>query len=256
MSRPRTGRVSLACCGLAFLSILLGVSVARAQTAQPGGYLVPPAEVIIYLTPALKSRDFVAPLVCALKRVLVAPVRTSEISMAFDRTLLATPSQFDVAKVADRFMQVTTHDGEPRSFKYLLLPYDLKSPPFHYVFATSFGNQSTRYRAGVISTARLDVSNPMIEHHVGADVTALRVYKLMLKSIARLAGLASPDRCILVFPRSLNELDQKSAEFCPQDHDTLIDAGILKAQESDTADCMAISQRRPPVRMADFRDAH
>ena len=67
----------------------------------------------------------------------------------------------------------------------------------------------------------------------------------MLKSIARLAGLASPDRCILVFPRSLDELDRKSAEFCPEDHDALVAAGILKGNEADTGDCIAISDRRP-----------
>ncbi|MGB6536041.1 MAG: hypothetical protein WBF58_08775 [Xanthobacteraceae bacterium] len=160
----------------------------------------------------------------------------------FDDGLLATASQLDVGKVAGRFRQLTGKGG----FKYLLVPYDLKLAPYNYVFATSYGGPNTPYKTGVVSTARLDVSDPTIEHHVGADVTALRVYKLMLKSIARLAGLASPERCILAYPHNLVELDRKSAEFCPEDHDTLTAAGVLKAQESDTGDCIQVAERRAP----------
>ena len=237
-----TVRPILHCICLVVLCALHGSSPAAAQSS---GTLVAPAEVVIFVPAALKSRDFIDPLVCALERVLVAPVYALNVGMTFSRDMLATSSQFDVIKVADRFRQATEQNGGSLSFKYLLLPYDLKAPSLRYVFATSFGNQSTHSRVGVVSTARLDVSDPTIEHHTGADITALRVYKLMLKSIARLAGLASPDRCILVFPRSLDELDRKSAEFCPEDHDALVAAGILKGNEADTGDCIAISDRRP-----------
>ena len=245
-------RASIACLGFTVIAALFDASTVRAQSTQSSSSLVAPAEVVIYVPPVLKSQDFIGPLVCALKRVLVAPVNTLKIDMAFDRSMLATEWQFDVAKVAGRFTQLTAQDGGRLSFKYLLLPYDLKAPPFNYVFATSFGGPNTPYRVGVISTVRLDV-NPLIEHPDGADVTALRVYKLMLKSIARLSGLASPERCILVFPRSLVELDQKPAEFCPEDHDALVAAGILKAEERDTGDCIVVSQRRFRSRLADSR---
>ena len=110
---------------------------------------------------ALKSRDFIDPLVCALERVLVAPVYALNIGMTFSRDMLATSSQFDVIKVADQPGQAQQNGGS-LSFKYLLLPYDLKAPSLRYVFATSFGNQSTHSRVGVVSTARLDVSDPTI----------------------------------------------------------------------------------------------
>ncbi len=225
---------------------LLGASGAAGQPAQLAG----PAEVVIFVPNTLKSTDFIGPLVCALERVLVAPVATLKISLPLSRDMLATATQFDVRKVAESFEQATAREGGNSTFKYLLLPYDLKDRPFNYVFATSYGNRTTTSRLGIISTARLDVSDPTVEHHTGADLTALRVYKLMLKSIARLAGLASPDRCILAFPRSLPELDRKSAEFCADDHDALVGAAILKADESDTSDCMAISEYRDIGRFA------
>lgn len=231
---------------------LLGGPAATAQTAA-GTRLLAPTEVVLFTSTSLKSRDFVSPLVCALARVLTASVHAAKIDITFDRSALATPSQLDVGKVAAHFMQSTAKESSMSTFKYLLLPYDLKTEGKNYVFATSFGGPNTPHHIGVISTARLDVSDPRYEHHIGANITALRVYKLMLKSIARLAGLASPDRCVLVYPRNLPELDDKSPEFCAEDHDTLVDAGILKAQEADTGDCIAVSGREEPFRFAAVR---
>jgi hypothetical protein len=77
----------------------------------------------------------------------------------------------------------------------------------------------------------------------------MRAYKLILKSIARLAGLTSPDACVLAFPRSLEKLDRKSSDFCPDDRAALIAAGILKSRERqdglEGTDCVVISQRVP-----------
>jgi len=69
---------------------------------------------------------------------------------------------------------------------------------------------------------------------------------LILKSIARLAGLTSSNGCILAFPRSLDELDAKSSEFCSDDHALLVDSGLLKAEES--GGCALISQTMPDAR--------
>ena len=71
----------------------------------------------------------------------------------------------------------------------------------------------------------------------------------MLESIARLAGLRSPDACALAFPRNLEELDRKSSEFCPSDHAALLAAGILKEKENERGkDCLDIAQVAPTSR--------
>jgi len=203
------------------------MALAQAPLRNANGGLVAPDEVVFYIHTDLKSTDFVQPLVCALQRVLVAPVSTRTLKLGLGSELLSTPTQFDVSKVADLFLRTTAADGTAQTFKYLLLPFDLKAEPWRYVFSTSFGNDTTAYHAGVLSTARLDVADPRRQHHLGAVITAQRAYKLMLKSIARVAGLKSPDACILAFPRSLDELDRKSAEFCPDDRALLVKAGIL-----------------------------
>ena len=224
--------------------------VASVCTALAQG-LVAPAEVVLYIQSDLKSTDFVQPLVCALQRVLAAPVSTKMLNLQLGPKLRATPNQFDVGKIADLFIRTTATDGSSQSFKYLLVPYDLKDKPWRYVFSTSFGNETTPYHVGILSTARLDVGNPRQQHHQGYEITAMRAYKLILKSIARVAGLRSPDECILAFPRSLEDLDRKSSEFCPDDRALLVRAGILNAKEGqEGSDCVAISQRRPTDRYA------
>lgn len=228
--------------------LLASASIALAQ--EPLRYasrgLVAPAEIVLYIQSDLTSTDFVQPLVCALQRVLVAPVSTQILDLRLGPELRATSTQFDVGKVASLFLQATAADGSSQSFKYFLIPYDLKAEPWHFVFATSFGNETTPYHAGVLSTARLDVADPRQPHQQGRDITAMRAYKLILKSIARVAGLKSPDACILVFPRSLDELDRKSPEFCPDDRAALVSAGILKPEEAQEGkDCVAVSQRTP-----------
>jgi predicted Zn-dependent protease len=226
--------------------LVAGASIALAPVRAAAGGLIAPSGVVLYIHSDLKSTDFVQPLVCALQRVLVAPVSTQVLDLPLGPELRATSTQFDVGKVANLFLRATAAEGAAQSFKYLLVPYDLKAEPWHYVFSTSFGDATTPYHAGVVSTIRLDVADPRRPHHEGADITATRAYKLILKSIARVAGLKSPDACVLVFPRSLDELDRKSSEFCPNDRATLVNAGILKAEEAQEGkDCMAISQREP-----------
>jgi predicted Zn-dependent protease len=248
-SRRRARR--LLCAGAL---ICAGISSASAQAPKTSnGRLLAPAEVVLYIHSDLKSRDFVKPLVCALQRVLTAPVSTQAWTLPLGPELLATPEQFETSKVANRFVRATAKDGTPPSFKYLLLPFDMRAESFPYVFASSFSDTTGRYHTGIVSTARLDPVDPRQPHHQGSEITARRVYKVVLKSIARLAGLRSRGACVLASPQSLEELDQKSPEFCQDDREALVAAGILKSTESaEGDDCMGISLWSPlrsPIRI-------
>jgi predicted Zn-dependent protease len=213
------------------------ISTAYAQA------LAGPSEVVLYIHSEMKRTDFVERLECALKHILVAPVSTQDLQLPLGRDLLASPTQLDVQKVANKFSQATARDGGPRTFKYLFLPFDLKDAEHRYVFATSFLNT----RVGILSTARLDTRISNYPNEQNSEQTAHRLYKIILKSVARLAGLKSADSCVLVFPRTLEELDQKSAAFCPDDRAALVAAGILKRQEEVGADCALMSRREMSV---------
>jgi predicted Zn-dependent protease len=242
-SHPRARR--LLCAGAL---ILTGLSSASAQdAAKPaGGSLLAPAEVVLYIHSDLKSTDFVQPLVCALQRVLTASVLTRTLTLPLGSELRAGPEQFDSSKVANRFVQATAKDGTPPSFKYLLLPFDLKAETFPYVFASSFNDTTGRYHVGIVSTARLDPADPRQPHNQGFEITAQRAYKVILKSIGRLAGLRNQGACVLASPQSIEGLDRKSPAFCQEDREALVAAGVLKSTESaEGEDCMGISLWTP-----------
>jgi hypothetical protein len=83
--------------------------------------------------------------------------------------------QFDVRKVADRFVQATARSSNQPSFKYLLIPFDLKDEPWRHVFSSSFGNDTVSFRVGVVSTARLDPGNPRRRHREPRNHGSTRV---------------------------------------------------------------------------------
>jgi predicted Zn-dependent protease len=227
--------------------------------AQAQG-LAAPSEVVLYIHSELKRADFVERLQCALKHILVAPVSTRGLQLALGPDVLASPTQLDGQKVANKFFKATAGDGGPRTFKYLLLPFDLKEERLPYVFASSFSNEQASAHVGILSTARLDTRVPNYPNEQNSEQTAHRLYKIILKSMARLAGFKSPDACgVLVSPRNLEELDQKSASFCPDDRAALVAAGILKREEEVGAGCALMSRREMPgvgagLDVVEFRD--
>src|SRR3984893_12240886 len=213
------------------------------QTQHTDGALGPTDEVLLYVHADLKRTDCIQPLVCALRRVLVAPVHVTDIDLPLGSDLMSTPTQFDVGAVTSRLIAATEAEGGAHTFKYLLHPYDMKEWRFRFVFAaSSYGNAPPLYHVGIVSLARLDVNDANRTRAELAQITAGRAYKLILKSVAQLAGLPDTGGCILAFSRTLEELDGKPAEFCPADREALVAARVLKAEES--GGCMYVSERR------------
>ncbi len=198
--------------------------------------LVPPDEVVIYVHKDMKDTDFVEGLVCELGRVLVPPVRATTTDLPLLRSYLATPTQFDVDKLGPPFARATA--SSERIFRYLYVPYDLKVSGLNYVFANTDIEHDT---AAVMSPIRLIPREPGLTRKRVSDVTGDRLYKLMLKSVALLSGLRSAG-CVMMFPRSLEELDLKPPEFCPNDKANLIAGGILK--EKPFGACSTVAMAR------------
>jgi predicted Zn-dependent protease len=200
--------------------------------------LVAPDEVVIYVHADIPEQDtdFVEGLVCELGRVLVAPVRAAKSDLPLYRSYLATPTQLDPLKVRLPFARATV--GEGRVFRYLLVAWDLKIPGLNYVFSSTVPDSEG---VAVMSPIRLVPREPGLSRKRISDVTGDRIYKLMLKSIALLAGLNS-EGCVMMFPRSLDELDQKPAEFCPNDKAALIAAGVLKEKPFGACSTVALAQ--------------
>jgi predicted Zn-dependent protease len=168
----------------------------------------------------------------------VPPVRSETIDMRYTQADLATRSQLRVESVGPAFDRATT-GKQANAFRYLILPYDLKADGLNYVFANTFLDGSA---IGIMSTIRLVPREPSLTRKRISDVTGDRLYKLMLKSIALLAGLRT-DGCIMKFPRTLEELDGKPAEFCPADRVALVAAGVLKDKPHGACNVVAMVSR-------------
>ena len=196
---------------------VLAVTGASAQS------LVPPGEIVIHVNRDVRNTEFVEPLVCELKKVVQAPVRARNIDIAMTDDLLEAERQYSPRKIAGRFRGMTEHESElPNPFRYLLVDHDLKVPELRYVFAETY-----RPPMSVISVTRLALAaDPKASKRV-ADITMMRVYKLMLKSVAVMTGLRS-DGCFMMFPKSLPELDKKSSEYCADDRAALVAARVIK----------------------------
>jgi predicted Zn-dependent protease len=218
------------------LAAVMCLLVAMPALAQS---LVTPDEIVIYVHKDIQNTDFVDGLVCELGRVVVAPVRATAIDLPLSRDQLVTRNQFDPRRVAAPFAQATTPAADERIFRFLLLPYDLKSGTFNYVFAETY---MAPYFISVQSIIRLLPEDKTMSRKKIADITSIRLYKLMLKAVARMAGLQG-DGCILAFPRSLDELDAKSDEFCPDDKAALIAAGVVKAKPFGACNTVAMLAR-------------
>jgi predicted Zn-dependent protease len=197
--------------------------------------LVPPGEIVIHVNSDVRNTEFVEPLVCALTNVVRAPVRAKKIDIALTAELLESGTQYSPRKIVSRFAAMTAGQAElANPFRYLIVDHDLKVPDLNYVFAETYDPP-----ASVISVTRLAPAikppvarlpptvEPPFARKATTEITMPRIYKLMLKAVAVMAGLRS-NGCVMMFPRSVAELDAKPAEYCSDDRAALVAARVLK----------------------------
>jgi predicted Zn-dependent protease len=232
---------TLLCVAAMFAASASIIADAQTPASDPFGLtLHAPRKVVLYVHASLSDTGFVDLLACMLQNTLRAPVSTKRVDFPLGQNLLATPTQLSAEKLISAFY-ASAAASEPRgTFSFLLLSDDLKAEPFHYVFSQADG----LYSVGVLSTARLDPGGFAPTPKAREDITALRAYKLLVKAVARLSGYYAQQGCVLAFPRSLDELDAKSKEFCPDDRGVLVAAGILKPKEDKGCGLIADLDRR------------
>jgi hypothetical protein len=118
----RTAR-RLLCAGALLFAGLSSASAQGAPKASGSG-LVAPAEVVLYIHSDLERTDFIPPLVCALRRVLTAPVSTQSLKLPLGPELRATPKS--IGRLAGLRGQGACVLASPQSLDGL----DRRSPAF------------------------------------------------------------------------------------------------------------------------------
>lgn len=212
--------------GLFFVGFFAS-SAGWSQTASGGAVLVPPRAVVLYVHADLKDDAFVDPLICELRRVLVAPVRARSLTLPIGPEIMASATQVDLLKLVPRIVEATKEDGGPELLRFLLTPHDL-SAENKSMFGFTMGRP---YNSGAVSTARLAPAGSTAREDA-TRLTMERTYKVILRQIARRSGYRMSDGCVLANPLNLGALDAKTSEFCADDRVALVRAGLLKARPS------------------------
>lgn len=245
MARHACVRNLLALLGFASVQAVAGSAYAQAQvTGSPQRV---PSAVVLYLHPEVTDRSFVEPLLCALERVLVAPVSTKDLPLPLGPELNATRTQLDVDKVADRFRQATAADGDDATFKHLIVARDLTARPYNYVFASTFGAQGEEKPLQVISTARLAPPSPGQGPDGRVALTVQRLFKVVLRSIVQNSGHFDMTGCVMAFPISLAEHDRKPSYLCAADRAVLVRQGVLREHETESCQAVVMRDDRPLI---------
>jgi predicted Zn-dependent protease len=189
-----------------------------------------PAAVMVYVHPTVKDRRFLEPLVCALEKVLAAPVVLQDLALPLGSELYANWSQIDSSKAVDYFAQSVPGPENEITFRTLIIPNDLKTGKYNYVFASA--RFDYRFSSQVISTARF-LPWPWMTGDEGVQLLMRRLYKSILRSVVQSAGHMDMIGCVMAFPHSLAEHDAKPAHLCPDDHAQLVQEGVLRAHEKE-----------------------
>jgi predicted Zn-dependent protease len=216
-----------------WLSLVLALATDGASAQVPG---VAPREVVLYVHADMPNTDFVEPLVCALTRALVAPVRAEKLAMPIDIGLMASSHQLSSEKLLGRLYQQTgPYAG---TVMFLLVPYPILSDG-RPVFGTNYG---APYNKAVVSIPSLAPLPRGATPTQTTDIVVRRSYKVLLRYLGQIGGLWSKNDCVMMMPHGLGELDAKPYDFCEDDRATLVAAGVLK--NAPSADCSTIVAQR------------
>jgi predicted Zn-dependent protease len=219
---------------LSALLVLTATGPSAGASAQGPGAV--PREVVIYVHEDMPNTDFVEPLVCALGRVLVAPVRAEKRAMPIDIGLMGSSSELSSEKVLGRLYQQTgPYAG---TVMFLLVPYPILSGG-RPVFGANFGPP---YNRGVVSIADLEQLPRDAPPAQRTDIVVRRAYKVLLRYVGQIGGLWNRNDCVMKMPHGLDQLDAKSRDFCEDDRAALVAAGVVRG--TPAGNCSTVISRR------------
>lgn len=197
---------------------------------QSESLVVAPVAVRIEVHASVRDTRFMPLLMQRLSRVLTPPLQEGRFDMdlqPFESTLpwfFPTDAQPLLLRLGEgvlaRGAQATTH--------VYVIEQDIRLSPARFNFAASFGSPQAPVRLTIVSLARLrslatDGTDP------APAMTAQRVFKLVAKNVARLAGHhGEAGRCLFAFPSNLSELDATPENFCEPDLGALVRAGVAR----------------------------
>ena len=201
-----------------------------AAFGQSGSLVVAPAEVRIEVHASVRDTRFMPLLMQRLNRVLASPLREGRFDMDLQPFAPALPWLFptNAQPLLQRLGEGVLAGGAQATTHVYVIEEAIRLPPARFNFAASFGSSQAPVRLTIVSLARLrslatDGTDP------SPAMTAQRVFKLVAKNVARLAGYhGEGGRCLFAFPSNLGELDATPENFCEPDLSVLVQTGVAR----------------------------
>lgn len=205
----------------------IGAAADVAPSYRPAPVMRPSA-VVVNIHSDIADTRFMRDLEDRLRKRLAPPIHIRPAT--FDLAALRGPGKLDAQELVAR-LAVSIDWSQHRNVVHaFLIEDDMRLAPARFNFAASAGSAHTPYHIVVVSLARLQETR-LFDSGVDSDParTATRVFKMIAKNTAKVAGYASSDKCLFAFPRTLSDLDAMPEGFCEPDASLLQQAGIARA---------------------------
>lgn len=212
----------MACCWL--------LAAPATLLAQAAGAAAPalhaPRQVHVRVHRAVADQRFMPLLMRQLGQALAMPLQQGRFAIALPATAAGLNLwPMDAQPLIDALLRDMA-PGDAGSTHIFIVASDLRLKPARYNLAASWGGAQAPLGLSIVSLHRLQTLDGQ-----GRDTdpqrTADRVFKLVAKNVARLAGYAPPEeRCLMAFPQTAADLDALPENFCEPDLAALVQAGI------------------------------
>lgn len=190
--------------------------------------MVRPRAVVLHVHSDITDQQFLPELVRRLEAALAPPQFT--LPTAFDlKPLRSLTGVIDGQALAGALIGSIDWKRDAATVQVLLIADDMRLKPARFNFAVSNGTAATPHHIIIVSLARLQQVG-LLDRATDKNParTAERVFKLIVKNVARVSGYAGSSLCVFGFPRSVDELDALPEGFCEPDRTLLVNAGIAR----------------------------
>ena len=187
------------------------------------------SHIVVKVDEGIIDRRFVQEMEARLRAMFMAPVDVMDIVVAPELLEAnGTSGRVNAAPLLNAFSASIDWEQEPGTYHVLLIAQEIQLPPDSFNFSVSMGGLSQPSRVGIVSLSRLQkLGRDRLDE--APHRTAVRVQKLVARSIVWTSGYQHQGGCLLNIPRGLSVLDALPESFCEPNLSNWIAAGLLRA---------------------------
>lgn len=185
--------------------------------------------IVVHVEDGVIDRRFMPDLEERLRAMFVAPVDVLNNTVEGSLLHKSSSGHVDASLLLNALAASIDWQLYAGAYHVLLIAQDIRLAPDSFNFSVSMGNLGTPSRVGIVSLSRLQVlGRDTLD--VAPHRTAVRVQKLIARSIVKTSGYADSGLCLHHVPRGLAVLDAMPESYCEPDLTAWTAAGLLRAR--------------------------